>query len=67
MRVEIKVKTNAGKSEIQEKDGKYTAFLKSAPEDGKANMELLKLASKYFKKPVRIVLGKASKNKLIEF
>lgn len=67
MRVEIKVKTNIGKSEIQEKDGKYIAFLKSPPEDGKANLELVKLASKYFRKPVRIVLGKTSKNKVIEF
>lgn len=67
MRIEIKVKPQSGKSEIQEKDGKYIAFLKSPPEDGKANLELIKLASKYFGKPVRIVLGKTSKNKVIEF
>lgn len=67
MRVEIKVKPHAGKSEIQERNGKYFAFLKSLPEDGKANLELIKLAKKYFGKPVQIVIGKTSKNKIIQF
>ena len=67
MRVEIKVKPQSGKSEIQEKEGKYIAFLKSAPEDGKANLELIKLAKKYFGKPARIIIGKTSKNKVLEF
>lgn len=66
MRIEIKVKTQSGKSEIKEGEGKYFAFLKSAPEDGKANLELIKLASKYFGKSVRIVMGKTSKNKVLE-
>ncbi|HIH59362.1 MAG TPA: DUF167 domain-containing protein [Nanoarchaeota archaeon] len=52
---------------MQGKEGKYIAFLKSPPEDGKANLELIKLASKYFKKPVRIVLGKTSKKKVLSF
>lgn len=67
MRVEIKVKTNSGKSEIQEENGLYIAFLKSLPENGKANLELIKLATKYFKKPVKIISGKTSKKKGIEF
>ena len=66
MRIEIKVKPSSRKSEIQVKDGIYFAFLKSPPEDGKANLELIKLASKYFGKPVRILLGKTSKKKVIE-
>lgn len=66
MRIEIKVKTQSGRSEIKEVNGKYSAFLKSPPENGKANRELIKVASKYFGKPVRIVLGKTSKKKVIE-
>ena len=63
----IKVKTQSRKSEIQELDGKYIAFLKSPPEDGKANVELIKIATKYFGKAARIVMGKTSKNKVLEF
>lgn len=65
MNIEIKVKPNSGKSEIIIKDGKYIAFLRSPPEDNKANIELLKLAKKYFQKEVRIILGKTSKNKIL--
>jgi uncharacterized protein YggU (UPF0235/DUF167 family) len=37
------------------------------PEGGKANMELIKLARKYFGKEIRIVKGFTSKNKILEF
>ena len=67
MRVEMKVKPQSGKSQIQEHEGEYIAFLKSPPEDGKANLELLKLAKKYFGKPVKIILGKTRKTKVLEF
>lgn len=67
MRVEIKVKPHSGKSEIVQQEGKYIAFLKSQPEKGKANQELVKLATKFFGKPVRIKTGLTSKNKVLEF
>ena len=67
MKISIKVKPKSGRSEIVEEDGKYIAFLKSEPEKGKANLELVKLAKKHFKKDVRIVSGFTSKNKVIEF
>ena len=66
MRIEIKVRPQSGKSEIQEVNGRYLVFLKSPPEQWKANQELLKIAKKYFRKPVKIILGKTSKNKVIE-
>ncbi len=66
MRIEVKVKTNSKKSEIKRINGKYLAFLKSLPESGKANEELLKLAKKFLGKPVRIVIGKTSKNKVLD-
>lgn len=65
MRIEIKVKPNSGKSEIIKKSDKYFAFLRSPPEDNKANMELLKLAKKYFQTEVKIVSGLKSKNKIL--
>ena len=67
MRVEIKVKTNSGKTKMEEKNGTFFAFLKALPEEGKANLELMRLATKYFGKPVRIIQGKTSKRKVIEF
>ncbi len=66
MRIEIKVKVKSGRSEIIEDNGKYIAFLKSEPEKGKANLELVKIAKKYFKKNARIVSGLKSKRKVIE-
>ncbi len=62
MRITLKVKTKSGRSEIVDD----TAYLKSEPEKGKANLELIKLASKHFKKPVKIVKGFTSKTKVIE-
>lgn len=66
MRVEIKVKTRAGKSEIYLENGTYKAYLRSAPEKGKANLELITLASKFFGKPATIKSGFTSKNKILE-
>jgi len=42
MKIEVKVHTKSGKSEVINDNGKYTVKLKSAPEDGKANLELIK-------------------------
>ena len=66
MRLEIKVKTGSGKSEIVRKAEGYIAFLKSPPEHNKANIELINLAKKQFQSEVRIVSGLKSKNKIIE-
>ena len=45
----------------------YVALATINSKYANANIELIKLASKYFGKPVKIILGKASKKKLIEF
>jgi len=67
MRIYVKVKTTSGKQEII-KDGSdtYTVYLKSFPEDNKANVELLKLLHNYFKMDVKIRTGLKSRNKIIE-
>jgi len=64
MLLEIKVKPNSGKSEIITKGEKVIAYLKSAPEHGKANRELLKILLKNYSK-ARIVKGLNSKNKTV--
>lgn len=66
MKIKIKVKPNFGKQEISKEGEGYVVFLKSAPENGKANVELLKLLQRYFKREVKIKTGLSSKNKIVE-
>ncbi|MCG2700504.1 DUF167 domain-containing protein, partial [Candidatus Parcubacteria bacterium] len=44
----------------------YLVKLKSSPVDGKANLELIKILSKYFKKEARIKSGFTSRKKIVE-
>ncbi len=64
--MKIKVKPNSGKSEIIKTGGEFVAYLKSKPENNKANTELIKLLKKRFRKEVKIKSGFASRNKIIE-
>lgn len=67
--VNVIVKTRAGKSEIIGFDSERNAYrvaVKSAPEKGEANLEVVKLLSKHFKMPARIISGFKSKKKLVE-
>jgi len=68
MKIKIKVKPNSGKQEIVKLDEKdcYVAYLKSVPENGKANIELLKLLQRYFKKEIKMKLGTKGRNKIVE-
>ena len=68
MIIKVKAKPNSGKQEVVEdkKSESYIVYLKSQPEDGKANIELLKLLKKHFHKPVRIKSGLTSRNKIVE-
>lgn len=69
MRHSIIVKTNSKKSEIvgfDETKQAYIVSVKAEPEKGKANMEVVKLFTKEFKRPVKIVIGFTSKKKIIE-
>jgi len=68
-RIKILVKTNTGKSEILEFDKEKKAYkvnVKAVPEKGKANLEIIKLFHKKFKKPIKIVNGFKSKVKTLE-
>ncbi len=70
MKITVTVKPNSGRSEIENLDGEsFVVRLKSAPVDGKANAELIRLLSKYFRVPqksVAIKTGANAKKKLVE-
>lgn len=70
MKITISVKPNSGKSEIEElDDGSLVVRLKSAPVDGRANDELVRLLSKYFRVPqasICITHGKNGKKKMVD-
>ncbi len=65
MEIKVKVKTNASKNIIILKNGLYHIEVRESPEKGMANQAVIKLLSKYFKKPVKIVRGLKNKNKII--
>lgn len=66
----IKVKPNSGKQGVEkEKEGKkqdYLVYVKSPAENNKANIEVIKLLEKHFKKSVKIKSGFTSRNKIVE-
>ncbi len=67
MIIHIKVYPGSGKEEIIKiNNNEYKVCLKKPAENNKANIELIKLLSKYFKTQVRIVKGLKSRNKIIE-
>ena len=59
------VKTNQPKTEILEEGDILKVALKSKPEDGKANKELINFLSKKYKLKVEIIKGRKRKKKVI--
>lgn len=68
MRIKVVTRPNSGKLEIIKLgEGEYKAYLKSNPENNRANLELIKLIKKELGfSDVKIVSGKTSRKKLIE-
>ena len=67
MIINIKVKPSSGKQEIEKiSNNQYLINLKNPPEDNKANLELIKILKKHFKRNIKIIKGQKSKNKIIE-
>ncbi len=76
MIIRVKVKTNSREQGIEKIspelfseegcEGLYFVKLKSPPNEGKANLELIKLLTKYFGKRVKIKSGFTSRMKVIE-
>jgi len=70
MIVHVKVKPNSSKQEIVNLgDFRYLVYLKSPPEDNKANIELINLMSKHLgvsPNKMHISFGKSSDEKMIK-
>lgn len=70
MKITIKVKPNSLKSFItKNSDKEFFAELKSPAEKNKANLELIKLVSKYFNvstNKIKIKFGLTGRDKIIE-
>ncbi len=70
MKIKVQVKTNCSEQKIEDfGEHNYLVYLKSAPENNKANVELLKLLGKHLGIPstkLQIVAGNGSRNKVIE-
>lgn len=68
--IEVQVKPNSKQQKIQEiSDELYEIWVKSRPERGKANKELIKLIADHFKvqqNQIKIVQGLKSRNKTIK-
>jgi uncharacterized protein (TIGR00251 family) len=68
--IEVKVRPNAGASVLQQDEsGRWLAQLRSPPEDGKANAELIALVAKHFgcrKSAVSIKSGASGRLKLVK-
>lgn len=64
-KLKIKVIPHSGRTELKEQEGKLRLYLKSAPEKGKANAELIKFFKKEFKLSVRIKSGESSREKVL--
>jgi uncharacterized protein (TIGR00251 family) len=64
--IEVTVVPRSGRFSLSLKDGQVRISLKSAPEQNKANLELVKGLSKALGRPVRIVSGHKSKRKRLE-
>ena len=67
MIIEVVVKTNSGRREIEKiSENKFKVFLKSEPINNNANKELIKLFRDYFKKDVKLIRGLKSKKKVLK-
>ncbi|MFH1311357.1 MAG: DUF167 domain-containing protein [Nanoarchaeota archaeon] len=67
MIIKLKAHPNAKKQALKKlDDNNYEIWIKKKPIENKANIELIKLLQKYFKKQVNIKSGLTSRNKIIE-
>ncbi|MBI4116912.1 DUF167 domain-containing protein [Candidatus Pacearchaeota archaeon] len=70
MIIHVKVKPKSGKREVESfGDGRYLVYLKEPPENGRANIELLNVLSKFLGTPatrIKIKTGFTSNNKMLE-
>ena len=69
MIINVRVFPNSRDVKIIKNGDKIKVYLKSKPEKGKANKELIDILSKHFnveKNRIRIIKGERSRNKVVE-
>lgn len=70
MKIELNVKTKQRFSKVEMRDdGAVNVFVKSSPIENKANLEIVRLLSKYYSIPksnIFIKTGRRSKRKIVE-
>ncbi len=70
MRIKVKVKPKSKKVGVKQiSQDLYEVKLKSPPEKGKANEELIEILSEYFNKPksnIKLIKGQTSREKILE-
>lgn len=66
MKIKIKVHPNSSKEDIRKTNQFLEVWLKEKPVDSKANVKLVKMLKKYFRKPVEIKSGFTSRIKVVE-
>jgi hypothetical protein len=67
MKIKLKVRPNSSKDEIKKiSEEDYEVWLKEKAENNKANVELVKLLQRFFKRKVKTKSGFNSRNKIVE-
>ena len=67
MRINVKVVPNSKKEEVvKEENGSFTVKVREKPQKGNATIRALKVLSGYFNKPVSLVRGAFSREKIVE-
>jgi len=70
MKFQVRVKTGASEQSIEDfGDHHYLVYLKSQPEDNKANIELVNLMAKHLGIPpmkLKVISGSTSRDKTLE-
>ncbi|MBU0672842.1 MAG: DUF167 domain-containing protein [Candidatus Margulisbacteria bacterium] len=69
MRYNVKVITRAKTNRVVEEQGRLKVYLAAPPVEGRANEDLIKVLTEHFgvkRRQVTILLGKKSRNKVVE-
>ncbi|MAF99006.1 MAG: hypothetical protein CMH61_00180 [Nanoarchaeota archaeon] len=63
--LKVRVVPNSSRTELVEENNQLKLYLKSVPEKGKANRELVRYFRRCLKLSVEIISGKTSRNKVL--
>ncbi|MBT3405255.1 DUF167 domain-containing protein [archaeon] len=67
MRFKIRLHPGSSQEKVEKiSEEKFEVWIKEKPIEGKANLGLVKIFKRYFKKEVKLIGGLKSKNKIVE-